>query len=187
MLLSNGKSGEKFKKYLCQVGKKSDLFDSMRIRKFGDEPTSPFALNVIIGDKALNVKNVGYGVSQSLPVIVELFARSKKSWFAIQQPEIHLHPKAQAALGDVIFNLAITEKKKFLIETHTDYIIDRFRLNCRTKKRRIDSQVLFFERTARGNRVHPIEIMKNGEYSDKQPKSFRKFFMLEELKLLGIR
>lgn len=186
-LLSSKIKAKKFKKFLSQFGRRSDLFDSMVIRTFGSRPTSPFALNVVLEGKPLNIKNVGYGVSQCLPVIVELFAREGESWFAIQQPEIHLHPKAQAALGDTIFNLAIVKKKKFLIETHTDYIVDRFRLNYGKKKESIDSQVLYFERTAQGNKVYPIEIMGNGEYSDKQPKSFRKFFVLEELKLLGMR
>ena len=58
---------------------------------------------------------------------------------------------------------------------------------CRKNKKKVNSQVLFFERTALGNKVYPIEIMENGEYSEKQPKSFRRFFVLEELDLLGVR
>jgi predicted ATPase len=186
-LLGYRKLGKRFKNFLRQFGKESDLFDSVLIKSFGEQATSPFALNILLQGKTLNIKNVGYGVSQSLPVIVELFARSPNNWFAIQQPEIHLHPKAQAALGDIIFSLATKEKKKFLIETHSDYIIDRFRLNYRKQEPKVRSQVLFFERTKNQNRVHSIEIGKHGEYSEKQPKGFREFFIKEELKLLGIK
>lgn len=56
---------------------------------------------------------------------------------------VHLHPKAQAALGEVLFNLSILENKKFIIETHSDYMIDRFRISCRKSKKSIKTQVLF--------------------------------------------
>lgn len=186
-LLGSRKSSRRLKNFLKQFGKESDLFDSVLIKSFGRQAISPFSLNVLLQGKTFNIKNVGYGVSQSLPVIIEFFARSRNSWFAIQQPEIHLHPKAQAALGDIIFSLATIDKKKFLIETHSDYTIDRFRLNYRRKQSKVGSQVLFFERTKNQNKVHSIEIGRRGEYSEKQPKGFREFFIREELKLLGIK
>lgn len=186
-LLRQSKLSKKFKNFMSHFGKESDLFDSVLIRNFGKQATSPFSLNILLQGKTLNMKNVGYGVSQSLPVIVELFARPRDTWFAIQQPEIHLHPKAQAALGDIIFSLATKEKKKFLIETHSDYTIDRFMLKYKKRKSKIHSQVLFFESTRSKNKIHTIEIDKNGEYSEKQPKGFREFFIKEELNLLGIK
>ncbi|MDP6688819.1 MAG: AAA family ATPase [Alphaproteobacteria bacterium] len=93
-----------------------------------DLPFSPKWLN------SVNIRNVGYGVSQSLPVIVEILSRSFGSRFAIQQPEVHLHPKAQAALGDLFYQLALVEEKRFIVETHSDFTIDRFMLNYRKKR-----------------------------------------------------
>lgn len=183
----SSKGAEKFKSFLVEFGQRSGLLNAIRVNTYGTDPTSPFALNIKIGDNWLNLKNVGYGVSQSLPLVVELFQASKKSWFAIQQPEIHLHPKAQAALGDVVFQLARRDEKKFLIETHSDYIVDRFRFNYRKRRTETSSQVLFFRRSQVGNEVYPIEIEGKGEYSDKQPEDFREFFFKEELNILGIR
>ncbi|OGI37670.1 MAG: hypothetical protein A2140_06425 [Candidatus Muproteobacteria bacterium RBG_16_62_13] len=122
-------------------------------------------------------------------MIVELFARPKFTRFAIQQPEVHLHPKAQAALGDIIFELAHIERKKFFLETHSDYLIDRFRLNYRNTASASavpNAQVLFFERTAKGNQVIEIEIQKDGLTSSDQPKAYRYFFVNESLRLLGL-
>jgi predicted ATPase len=157
------------------------------VKKYGKDSASPFELDIILEDKPLNISNVGYGVSQSLPILIELFARIKGSWFAIQQPEVHLHPRAQATLGDVFYFIAEKENKKLLIETHSDFIIDRFRANFKKNSSTIDAQVLFFERVNGVNKVHSIRIHKNGMYDENQPESFRSFFIKEELDILGIR
>ena len=85
----------------------------MRTQSFGRGANPRFELDVVLDGKALNILNVGYGVSQSLPIMVELLAREKDTWFAIQEPEIHLHPRAQAALGDVLFEMAVGAKNAF--------------------------------------------------------------------------
>lgn len=181
------KSGE-FRKFIEKFGKESGLFDSLDIKGYGKEAAAPFELRAVLGNIPLPLMNVGYGISQSLPVVVELFSRPPKTQFAIQQPEVHLHPKAQAAIGDVIFQLADREKKVFFVETHSDYTIDRFRLNCRKMagKYAFTSQVLFFSRNKTGNKAQSIEILDNGEYSENQPSEFRDFFIHEELNLLGL-
>ncbi len=178
---------ENFIKFINQFGKESGLFDTIKIREYGKSSATPFAINIVTGGKQLKLNRVGYGVSQALPVIVELFIRGEETWFAVQQPEVHLHPKAQVSLGDLIFNLAVEEKKHFFVETHSDYMIDRFRLNYKKDgKAMVNSQILFFEKNGMGNNVSSIEIMDNGEYSENQPDSFREFFIKEELSLLGL-
>jgi len=176
----------KFKKYLSQVGEKSGLFKKIEIKNYGRGAAAPFELDIILNKFPLSVSSVGYGVSQALPVIVEIFTRPKESWFAIQQPEVHLHPKAQAYLGEIFFNLAVSENKKFIIETHSDYTIDRFRIQYRKKGKKPKSQILFFEYSGNGNKVTPIKIDQQGNISSEQPKSYREFFIREEMKILGL-
>lgn len=187
-ILSNKKNAEAFLKFIDTFGEESGLFKSVSINQFTKYPASPFELDIVLENKPININSVGYGVSQCLPVIVELFVRPKETWYAIQQPEVHMHPKAQAALGDLFYNLVLSEKKCFFIETHSDFTIDRFRLKYRKQKNKskIDSHVLFFERKNGFNNIYSIEIDKNGEYSKNQPKSFRNFFIKEELSLLGL-
>lgn len=184
--LKTKEAAQDFKSTLELFGRSSGLFKEVKIKSFGTETSAPFEIQIVLTDYALNINNVGYGVSQVLPLIVEIFSRFKESWFSVQQPEIHLHPKAQAALGDFIFKIASRESKYFLIETHSDYTIDRFRLNYKKRRvREIGSQVLFFERYKNGNIVHLVPISKRGEYIN-PPKSFRNFFIKEELKLLSL-
>ena len=186
-LSAGKKEAESFKSALDEFGKASGLFKQVIVNELGSDSTSPFELLIVLSDNPLRINSVGYGVSQVLPLVVEMLARPKNSWFAIQQPEVHLHPRAQAALGDLIFAMAEHNEKYFLIETHSDFTIDRFRLNYRkSKNHHIESQVLFFERTDSGNKVSVIPILENGEYSTEQPSTFRDFFLKEQMELLGI-
>ncbi len=175
-------------KRIEKFGTESGLYDAISIKKYGDSKESPFALNIELGNKILKISNVGYGVSQVLPIIIEIMNSSEQTKFAIQQPEIHLHPRAQASLGEFVYEAAFNEHKKFIIETHSDYIIDRFRYNLKiqkNQKKNLKSQVVFFERKKGNNVIHQIDIESDGEYSEQQPKSYRDFFIKEELKNLS--
>jgi hypothetical protein len=186
--LLSRKHAQPFRAALEALGKASGLFNEVVIKKLGDDPTSPFELLVKLASKSpLRINSVGYGVSQSLPLIAELLARPKGSWFAIQQPEVHLHPRAQAALGGLIYQMAERDGKNFLVETHSDFTIDRFRMSFRdNRKHKTTGQVLFFEATENGNKVTPLRFGPNGEYPEQQPPAFRDFFVKEQLSLLGI-
>ncbi len=186
-LPKGNKRTNSFKQALDSFGENSGLFKSVGVTQFGRGSASPFELTVILGSKSLRVNSVGYGVSQSLPVVVELLTHGKDSCLAIQQPEVHLHPRAQAALGDVLFHAAVAESQTLLVETHSDYLIDRFRINMRENKHPENfMQVLFFERTKTGNSVIPMVIESNGEYPEDQPLGFRNFFLAEQKRILGI-
>ena len=86
-------------KELKTFGKTSGLFKTIKIHSHGRGKTAPFEIYIQVAGKPFKIANVGYGVAQVLPIIVELISRQPNTWFSIQQPEIHLHPKAQAELG----------------------------------------------------------------------------------------
>lgn len=181
------------KKILKKFGVDSGLYDDIKIILLGDDSkkTASFEIQFILNGKALNIVNVGYGVSQILPVLIEVVEKSYSASFAIQQPEIHLHPKAQAAIGDFIFKSNDIDKHTFIIETHSDYTIDRYRLRVNrnfkeTKIENSNSQVVFFNRNENGNNLHIIAINFDGSYSEDQPAEFRDFFLDEQLDLITI-
>jgi predicted ATP-dependent endonuclease of OLD family len=181
------KSKELILKYIEPFGHNSGLFDKINVKNYGKEKTSPYELIVTLNDQEFKISNVGYGVSQVLPIFTDMVALNDDSCLSIQQPEVHLHPKAQAALGELIFNVHVNDNKKFIIETHSEYLIDRFRINLsKNKDLNISSQILFFERKNNGNIVHIIDIEKDGKYSENQPASFTNFFIEEEFELLEI-
>lgn len=179
------KNDSKMLKAINEFGKNSGLFDAVRVKRFGKEASSPFQVNVDLGGSELLVSNVGYGVSQVLPIVLESRRRTGASYISIQQPEVHLHPKAQASLGDFIYESKKLTGNNFVIETHSDYLIDRFRLRT-NKEECLDAQVLFFSRGESGNKVYSIKINPDGSYPDDQPSQFREFFLNEELELMRL-
>ena len=187
-ILGTTSEASKFLEFVKNFGIDSGLMESLSIEKYGeDEYISPFSLLVKLNNTKFNLKFVGYGVSQILPVLVEVFYRGKGSRYAIQQPEVHLHPRAQAAIGKIIHIMAFRDKKKFFIETHSDFMIDRFRAQLKKETGFVDSQVLFFCRKENVNTITPISIDSVGQYDSNQPREFREFFINEELSNLGIR
>jgi len=179
-------SSKRFADRLAEFGEASGLFEMVLAHSFGTGTKNPFELLVRFKGAELNINNVGYGVSQALPLIVEFLTSDKRKVFAVQQPEVHLHPRAQAALGGLIFELAQGQKHSFFIETHSDFLIDRYRLSMRSDNKPPESQMLFFVRTSEGNKVHALPISSAGLYPSEQPREFREFFVKEEMRLLEI-
>lgn len=185
-LLKTHLKSQQFAEKLAAFGDASGLFETVITHTFGKGVGNPFEVLVRLRGVDLNINNVGYGVSQALPLIVEFLAQAKRGRFAVQQPEVHLHPKAQAALGSLLLELSCERKHSFLVETHSDYLIDRFRADMAKVKTPPDSQVLFFSRCDHGNCVTPLPISPTGRYPENQPRDFRDFFLQEEMRLFAL-
>jgi predicted ATPase len=180
------KSENEFSQKVSIFGEQSGLFKNIDIKEYDSADDAPFRMNFILDKEPINIVNIGYGVSQVLPVLCALFTEAN-SMVAIQQPEVHLHPKAQAALGNLFFDLSIGKlKKRFVIETHSDYLIDRFRRRQRLAKRKSDAHVIFFLRKDGINKAFSIKIDDKGNYDPAQPAEFRDFFINEEIENLGL-
>lgn len=77
---------------------------------------------------SLDITDVGFGISQILPVIVQGFVAPDDSITVIEQPEIHLHPKMQGDLADLAIDITQSGKnKRLVIETHSEYLLKRLR------------------------------------------------------------
>jgi AAA ATPase domain len=175
-----------FVQKLKAFGQASGLFETVVAHSFGKSPQAPFEILIKFSGAELNINNVGYGVSQVLPLIVEFLSQERNRTFAVQQPEVHLHPRAQAALGELIYELAKERNHSFVLETHSDYLIDRFRLEMHADEDPPKAQVVFFQRIEDGNHANIIPISPEGRYPKDQPKAFRDFFIKEEMALLEI-
>lgn len=184
--LSNKERAEKFSQSLTKIGKEGGLFESIEIKKYGREESSPFEVRVMLGDCSFKINSVGYGVSQALPIIVELLSATPEEIFLIQQPEVHLHPKAQAAFGELFSEVVSENNASIFVETHSDYTIDRYRIKHREREVPPESQILFFERIDGFNKVTSIPINSDGSISETQPDSYRDFFLKEEMEILGL-
>jgi predicted ATPase len=95
--------------------------------------TRPGASEVLLPD-------VGFGVSQVLPVVTLLLYVPEGSTVILEQPEIHLHPLAQAALADVIIYAATHRRVQVLLESHSEHLL--LRLQRRIAEGKISSKAV---------------------------------------------
>ncbi len=187
----------RLKKALEDFGKDAGLFDEIHIRHLGKRDSEPFQVQVRkSGDRAKSPKgprrnliDVGYGVSQVLPVISKLLQEEENAppMFLLQQPEVHLHPSAQAALGSLFCQVAGSERQ-LIVETHSDHLLDRVRMDVRDGASELkpeDVSILFFERNDLDVSIHSIRLDKLGNILDK-PDNYRSFFMKETRRSLGL-
>lgn len=187
LLRKKGRKGDILRR-LQEFGHKSGMFDGVQTPNYGRNADSPFEILVKYdGIDSINITNVGYGIPQLLPLLVEILT-SKNESFAIQQPEVHLHPRAQAAFGGFLYESVKMEHNTFYIETHSEYTINRYRYCLHEEEENVDfkSQILFFSRDSQGTHVTPITINNKGQYPEDMPEAFGKFFIDEEINMLEV-
>lgn len=117
--------------------------------------------------------NMGFGVSYALPILVDGLVAKNNSLFIVENPEAHLHPSAQTAMG---YFLAIIANSgvKVIVETHSDHLIDGVQLFVVQHKQFHDEVIINNYSIEEGNsqpNIEPITMNENGEY-DKWPKGF---------------
>ncbi len=186
------KEWTELKRRLQEFGKAAGLFDDISIKRLGQRDSAPFQIQIRkSGDKLKgplrNLIDVGYGVSQALWVITELLRPDSPPLFLLQQPEVHLHPSAQAALGSLFCQIASSERQ-LIIETHSDHLLDRVRMDVRDGRGTLkpeDVSILFFERNELDVHIHSLRIDGEGNVLN-APDSYRRFFMEETARSLGL-
>ena len=170
---------------LKRFGEQSGLFKEIAAPILGSHQGDPFEIEVSIAGPATNIIDVGYGVSQSLPIVVESLMAAPSTRLLVQQPEVHLHPKAQAALGTFLVDMVRDGKRQFVVETHSDYIIDRIRQEVAAKKLPRESVcIVYLEKPHIETAVHHLKLDESGNILD-APESYREFFLKEEMNLLS--
>lgn len=130
-----------------------------------------------------SLSDVGFGISQFLPIIVADLQIGKRSTLFIAQPEIHLHPKVQAQFGDYLVNRITKENKRYIIETHSEYLINRLRLAI--AKQDIsegDVKTYYIDNNGIKAKHYNLRLLKNGQIKN-APKSFFETYMLDVMNI----
>ena len=208
-----GKEGwTELKDRIEHFGQSAGLFDEISIKSLGRRDSEPFQIQVrkfgggLKGPRR-NLIDVGYGVSQVLPVITELLRSDAPPVFLLQQPEVHLHPSAQAALGSLFCRVAsqyrpkligethsdhlldrVQYRPQLIVETHSDHLLDRVRMDVRDGAGALqpdDVSILFFERGDLDVRIHSLRLDEQGNVLN-APEGYRSFFMEETTRSLGL-
>ncbi len=126
----------------------------------------------IIGNKtnSFRPKNVGFGISYVLPIVLALLTVEESKIIVIENPESHIHPRGQAELGKLIALAAQTGAQIF-VETHSDHILNGIRVAV--KEKNIDKEnvnILYFDKTTNEKEsytnIHKIRVDINGTLND---------------------
>ena len=170
---------------LESFGRSAGLFDELRVNRLSGSGGGSFRIQVrkhASGKRGpwRNLVDAGYGVSQSLRFLTELLRRDGAGRFLLQQPEAHLHPRAQAELGSLLCRVAASGRQ-VIVETHSDHLWDRVRMDVRdgvTDLQPKDVSLLFFEREDLEVRIHSLEFDRTGGVIG-APVGYRQFFLDE--------
>lgn len=111
-----------------------------------------------------SLTDVGFGISQFLPIIVADFQLNEASCLAVSQPEIHLHPKIQATLGEYFARQIKKTEKQYIVETHSEYLINRLRLLIvKGELNPEDVKLYYMENDGDKTTTYKIELTTDGQ------------------------
>jgi len=149
--------------------------------------SAPIKTRLFLKDEKNGVEvqppDVGTGISQVLPVIVSALY-FKKGIVAIEQPELHIHPAFQVALGDLFIRQTKEHRDlKFLLETHSEHLLLRMLRRIReTSENELppgtkpllpeDLAIYFVEKDENGIVISSIHVDEEGDFIDHWPQGF---------------
>ncbi|WP_303674813.1 AAA family ATPase [Vampirovibrio chlorellavorus] len=120
-------------------------------------------------DNPHDLTHVGVGVSQVLPILVMCLLAETDSTLVFEQPELHLHPKVQTLLGDFFLSMALCNKQ-CIVETHSEYFIDRlrFRIAAASAGKELNNltKIYFVEKPSQGSFFREVVINEYGAILD---------------------
>ena len=123
------------------------------------------------------VYDVGFGISQVLPVIIQGVISGNQT-ICVEQPEIHLHPRLQAHLGDFLIDTATPNRRsssnQWIVETHSELLIQR--IQRRIREQRLSNEnvsVLYVEPDPKaGSKITELRLDAEGRFLDEWPRGF---------------
>lgn len=151
----------KVSKWLKRLG----VADGLKLERHGT--SRHYELIVSQGGQRANIMDVGFGVSQVLPMLVLAYFVPRGTTVIAEQPEIHLHPLAQAGLAELMAEVARERQVQFLVETHSEHLFRRLQTLVAEEKLPPETCALYFvEATKRGSSIRRLELDEFGKVSE---------------------
>ncbi|MBP7778698.1 MAG: DUF3696 domain-containing protein [Acidobacteria bacterium] len=155
------------------------LVDLGVIDSFTVRPTAPGRKDYEVkvktrgGLTAVALPDVGFGVSQVLPALVQAFYCAAESIVWIEQPEIHLHPQVQAELADVFISAVQAYEHgrprnvQLIVETHSEHFLNRLQRRIAEEALRPDDVAIYFaRRTTKGAELEELKVNWLGDITN---------------------
>ena len=130
-------------------------------------------------DTWVTLADVGYGISQLLPVVIEGIASHEGSIICVEEPETNLHPRLQAKIPDLMIDTVADKRggnKQWIVETHSELLILRLQRRIREGKiKPEDISVLYVDpndESTEGSAIIHLRMDENGDFIDEWPQGF---------------
>lgn len=134
-----------------------NLADDLAVVNIGS--SGRYALHIINNNEASNLKDVGVGVSQVLPVIVAALFAKTGHIVIIEEPESHLHPLAQSQLAELFSKVSQERQVQFIVETHSEHLFRRMQtIIARDGAKPSDTAMYFVERENQVAKLRSLKI-----------------------------
>jgi len=189
MVLDSMRRGGRKKNLLDRVVgwlKKSEMARDIDIRSLSDRHFELYIQHPVSSEYQ-NFADVGYGNSQVIPVLVAGYNLIPNSIFAVEQPEVHLHPKAQAELGDFFFEL-YNKKIQCFIETHSEHLILRIQQHLAAGNiKPEDISVYYIHSKYNRKLLKRMPLDERGVFTEEWPEGFFPERLNEAKKLSQLR
>ena len=152
---------EQVPRWLQRLG----LIDSYRLAPLSDAGHGyEFLIKQYKGGPEVRLTDVGFGVSQVLPVLTLCFYAPERSILILEQPEAHLHPKVQSDLADVLIDVVKKRNLQIILESHSEHLLHRLTRRIAEGKISADDMALYACQINDG--TSEIEPLKMDEYGN---------------------
>ena len=151
-------------KWLQSLG----LIDSYRLAPVPrTERDYEFLATVHKGGPEVRLTDVGFGVSQVLPVLILCYYAPEGSILILEQPEAHLHPKVQSELADVLIDAVKNRDLQIIVESHSEHLIHRLMRRTAEAKLCLDDTALYFCQINEGvSEIEPLQVDEYGNITN---------------------
>lgn len=167
---SAGEAGRIFRE-AEQWLKTLEIADGLQVRALGS--SARYELLVKHRDAVVNLKDVGVGVSQVIPVVVAALFAKPGHIVIIEEPESHLHPLAQAKLAELLAKISAERGVQFIVETHSEHLFRRLQtLIARQEVQPEQAALYFVERDGQAAKLRELHVDDFGRLTNWPDKFF---------------
>jgi predicted ATPase len=150
---------------------KMNLADGLAVKAIGN--SARYELLIKSNGEAANLKDVGVGVSQVLPVIVAALFAKPGHIVMVEEPESHLHPLAQSQLAELFAKISAERGVQFIVETHSEHLFRRVQTLIAKKELSLDKGAMYFvEREGKSAKLRSLTLDEFGQVNNWPDKFF---------------
>jgi predicted ATPase len=142
LLKNQANGGNKIIEDVSRWLKRMGVAEKIDIKQLGN--STRYEIVVVKDGVLANLRDVGMGISQVLPVLTLAYFAPEGSTIMLEEPEIHLHPLAQSELADLLVEVSKKRSIQFIVETHSEHFFRRFQTLVAKKKIKSNECALYF-------------------------------------------